>query len=180
MVCLSMGWRRQEKCHAKSFGVALFAGTRHPATACVDKKSGTPSNVHARLLPSCCTTFRPAASAARPGLASLRTESFPAGAGVSGAAKCQKSLLRRTCRNCWKCGKGVTRFFSSVASFFQHCQLFPALPPFPDLATWDGFPNPSCRRVASRLPIIATGCQTFPDVVGSPDSGPGDMTVPQG
>src|SRR5260370_15962808 len=43
MVCLSLGWRRQEKCHAKSFGVALFAGTRHPATACVDKKSSTPA-----------------------------------------------------------------------------------------------------------------------------------------
>src|SRR5260370_34966602 len=43
MVCLSMGWRRQEKCHAKSFGVALFAGTRHPATACASTQSAHPT-----------------------------------------------------------------------------------------------------------------------------------------
>ena len=30
----------------------------------------------------------------------------------------------------WKAGKWVTHFFSSVASFFQRCQLFPALPAF--------------------------------------------------
>src|SRR5258708_6075330 len=48
------------------------------------------SNVHARLLPDCCNTFRPAASAACPGLASLPTESCPQVRELpGGAAKCQ-------------------------------------------------------------------------------------------
>src|ERR1700686_867224 len=40
---------------AKPFGGQLFAGTRHPAIACVDEKSWPPSNVRARLLPACYT-----------------------------------------------------------------------------------------------------------------------------
>src|SRR5712671_5292278 len=63
--------------------------------------------------------------------------------------------------------------FSSVASFFQRCHLFPALPPFSSVATFfhhfqtlprgTGFQTRPAKRVASGLPIIATGCQTLPN-----------------
>ena len=136
--------------------------------------------MHARLLPACYAAFRPCSLTARPGLASLGTESFPAGAGAARWGG-QVPVGRPSGRNhCFagragiagKLENGSPIFFpalpaiSSVASNFRRCRQFPALPAFSSIARPCHVGRVSKPVLPSSCQRVANYCHRMPDIAG--------------